>query len=256
MSVGLGEAVVGAGAAPIAVRGLSARYRSVEALRDISLTLQAGRLTAIVGPNGAGKSTLMKAMLGLIPVAAGSVSYGDRPLVEQRDRVAYVPQRSQVDLSYPATVWDVVLMGRTLKTGWFRRFSAASRQHVRQALERVELWDLRDRPIGALSGGQQQRAFLARSLAQDAEAFFFDEPLVGVDRRTEAIVLDVFEELAAANKLVVVVNHDLGQVMSRFDDVVLLNRELIAAGHRRFVLNDELLARAYGGRVDFWRGAA
>jgi len=240
----------------IAVRGLRARYRSVEALRDISVTLSPGRLTAIIGPNGAGKSTFMKAMLGLIPTEAGTVIYGDRPLIECRDRVAYVPQRSQVDLSYPATVAEVVLMGRTRQTGWFRGFSATSRQRVRTALERVELWDLRDRPIGALSGGQQQRAFLARSLAQGAEVFFFDEPLVGVDRRTEAIVLDVFQELAAAGHTVVVVNHDLGDVMARFDEVVLLNRELIAAGHRRFVLNDELLSRAYGGRVDFFQGAA
>ncbi|MCG9886124.1 MAG: metal ABC transporter ATP-binding protein [Cyanobacteria bacterium] len=240
----------------IAVRGLRARYRSVEALRDISVTLSPGRLTAIIGPNGAGKSTFMKAMLGLIPTEAGTVIYGDRPLIECRDRVAYVPQRSQVDLTYPATVAEVVLMGRTRQTGWFRGFSATSRQRVRTALERVELWDLRDRPIGALSGGQQQRAFLARSLAQGAEVFFFDEPLVGVDRRTEAIVLDVFQELAAAGHTVVVVNHDLGDVMARFDEVVLLNRELIAAGHRRFVLNDELLSRAYGGRVDFFQGAA
>lgn len=240
----------------IAVRGLRARYRSVEALRDISVTLSPGRLTAIIGPNGAGKSTFMKAMLGLIPTEAGTVTYGDRPLIECRDRVAYVPQRSQVDLTYPATVAEVVLMGRTRQTGWFRGFSATSRQRVRTALERVELWDLRDRPIGALSGGQQQRAFLARSLAQGAEVFFFDEPLVGVDRRTEAIVLDVFQELAAAGHTVVVVNHDLGDVMARFDEVVLLNRELIAAGHRRFVLNDELLSRAYGGRVDFFQGAA
>jgi manganese/iron transport system ATP-binding protein len=240
----------------IAVRGVRARYRSVEALRDVSVTLSPGRLTAIIGPNGAGKSTLMKAMLGLVPTEAGTVWYGDRPLIECRDRIAYVPQRSQVDLTYPATVAEVVLMGRTRQTGWFRRFSATSRQRVRTALERVDLWDLRDRPIGALSGGQQQRAFLARSLAQGAEAFFFDEPLVGVDRRTEAIVLDVFQELAAAGHTVVVVNHDLGDVMARFDEVVLLNREVIAAGHRRFVLNDELLSRAYGGRVDFFHGAA
>jgi len=238
------------------VHHLSVFYRTVEALRDISLTIRPGRVTGTIGPNGAGKSTLIKAMLGLIPVAGAQVTYGDRPLVDQLDRVAYVPQRSQVDLTYPATVWDVVMMGRVRQTGWFRRFSAASRQAARAALDRVQMGEFRDRSMADLSGGQQQRVFLARSLAQDAEIFCFDEPFVGVDRKTEGILFDVFKTLANDGKIVLVVNHDLGESITNFDDLILLNREIIAAGHRRMVLNDNNLARAYGSHVNFFREAA
>lgn len=238
------------------VHHLSVFYRTVEALRDISLTIRPGRVTGTIGPNGAGKSTLIKAMLGLIPVAGSQVTYGDRPLIDQLDRVAYVPQRSQVDLTYPATVWDVVMMGRVRQTGWFRRFSAASRQAARAALERVQMLEFCDQSMADLSGGQQQRVFLARSLAQEADIFCFDEPFVGVDRKTEAILFDVFKTLASEGKIVLVVNHDLGESITNFDDLILLNREIIAAGHRRMVLNDNNLTRAYGSHVNFFQEAA
>jgi len=244
------------GSPAIHIHHLNAAYRSVRALQDVSLLIQPGRLTGIVGPNGAGKSTLLKAMLGLLPNAVGSICYGDRPLQQQLERVAYVPQRSQVDFDYPATVWDVVLMGRTRKTGWFRSFSAVSHRRVQSALERVGLWDLRDRPIGQLSGGQQQRAFLARSIAQEADIFCFDEPFVGVDRRNEAILFELFAELAHDGKVVLVVNHDLGESIAHFDDLILLNRHLVAAGDRAVVLNDLNLQRAYGGQVRFFQEAA
>ena len=123
--------------AKITVNHLGVHYRTVEALRDITLQLQAGRLTGIIGPNGAGKSTLLKGMLGLIPVTGGSVIYNDKPLEDWLEIVAYVPQRSQIDWTYPATVWDVVMMGRVRKTGWFRRFSTVSRQIAMEALTRV-----------------------------------------------------------------------------------------------------------------------
>jgi manganese/iron transport system ATP-binding protein len=147
-------------------------------------------------------------------------------------------------------------MGRTRKTGWFRSFSATSYQRVQSALERVGLWDLRDRPIGQLSGGQQQRAFLARSIAQEADIFCFDEPFVGVDRRNEAILFELFAELARDGKVVLVVNHDLGESIAHFDDLILLNRQLVAAGDRAVVLNDLNLQRAYGGQVRFFQEAA
>ena len=238
------------------VQHLSVFYRTVEALRDISLVIRPGRVTGAIGPNGAGKSTLIKAMLGLIPVAGAQITYGDRPLTTQLDRVAYVPQRSQVDLTYPATVWDVVMMGRVRQTGWFRRFSSTSRRAAYDALSRVEMEEFKDRSISDLSGGQQQRVFLARSLAQQADIFCFDEPFVGVDRRTESILFNIFKELASEGKIVLVVNHDLGESITNFDDLILLNREIIAAGHRRLVLNDRNLTRAYGSQVNFFQEAA
>lgn len=240
----------------INVSHVGVQYRMVEALRDVSFAIQPGRLTGIIGPNGAGKSTLMKAMLGLIPVTSGTVVYGGKPLMEQRERVAYVPQRSQIDWTYPATVWDVVMMGRVKKTGWFRRFSTVSRRVAADALERVGMSAYRDRPIGQLSGGQQQRVFLARALAQEADVFCFDEPFAGIDQKTQAIIFNIFQELATAGKTVLVVNHDLGESITHFDDLILLNTDLIAAGSRQQVLSKENLYKAYGGQVMFFADAA
>ncbi|MEM0981434.1 MAG: metal ABC transporter ATP-binding protein, partial [Cyanobacteria bacterium P01_H01_bin.58] len=198
-------------AAALKVEHLSVNYRDVQALRNISFAVSAGQLVGIFGPNGAGKSTLVKAMLGLTPVVMGMVHYGNTFLAAQRDRTAYVPQRSQIDWTFPATVWDVVLMGRVKSAGWLRRFSNVSRRIAMESLERVGMADLRDRRIGALSGGQQQRVFLARALAQQAEVLFFDEPFVGVDQKTETVLFQIFHELAAEGKTVLVVNHDLGE---------------------------------------------
>lgn len=236
----------------ISVKQLGVRYRLVEALQDVTVDIQAGRLTGIIGPNGAGKSTLIKALLGLVPMTSGTAIYKGKPLMEQLEAVAYVPQRSQIDWTYPATVWDVVLMGRVRKTGWFRRFSTVSRRLATEALERVGMSEHRDRPIGQLSGGQQQRVFLARALTEEAEIFCFDEPLVGIDKKTEAIIFDIFHELSDAGKTLVVVNHDLGQAITNFDDLILLNRDLIASGSRQEVLTTDNLQRAYGGQVVFF----
>jgi len=240
----------------IRVNHLSVTYRDVKALEDISVTVPAGQLTGLIGPNGAGKSTLIKAMLGLVPTVQGSVRVGDKALADQRERVAYVPQRSQIDWTYPATVWDVVMMGRVRKTGFLRPFSGISRRLALAALERVDMAQLRHRSIGALSGGQQQRVFLARSLAQEADIFCFDEPFVGVDQKTETVLFKIFQELAQQGKIVLVVNHDLGESITNFDQLILLNRHLIAACPRAQVIHRENLHRAYGGQVQFFGAEA
>lgn len=240
----------------ITVSHLGVQYRTVEALRDASCVVRGGRLTGIIGPNGAGKSTLLKAMLGLVPASSGQVLYNGQSLSGQLQHVAYVPQRSQIDWTYPATVWDVVMMGRVRKTGWFRRFSTVSRQVAANALDRVGMSDYRNRRIGDLSGGQQQRVFLARALAQEAEVFCFDEPFVGIDQKTQAVIFDIFHELAAVGKIVLVVNHDLGESITHFDDLILLNTDVVATGSRQQVLSQENLYRAYGGKVMFFSEAA
>lgn len=236
----------------VTLQHLSVKYRTVEALQDVSLTVPPGRLVGIFGPNGAGKSTLIKAMLGLIP-ARGQVLYNKdgnvRPLIDQLDQVAYVPQRSQIDWTYPATVWDVVLMGRTRRTGFFRRFSASSKRIALAALERVGMAELRDRPIGQLSGGQQQRVFLARAIAQEASIFCLDEPFTGIDQKTQDTIFQILRELADAGNVVMVVNHDLGESIHHFDDILLLNRSVVAYGDRTQVLTQENLYQTYGGRV-------
>lgn len=240
----------------INITHVGVNYRAQEALRDINCIIKPGRITGIFGPNGAGKSTLMKAILGLVSMSSGQVLYKNQPLMQQLEKVAYVPQRSQIDWNYPATVWDVVMMGRVKKTGWLRSFSTVSRQIAKQALERVGIGELKNRPIGELSGGQQQRVFLARALTQEAEIFCFDEPFVGIDQKTQAIIFEVFQELAKNNKIVLVVNHDLGESITHFDDLILLNCELIATGSRQQVLTEENLNRAYSGKVMYFSDAA
>jgi manganese/iron transport system ATP-binding protein len=171
----------------IQIQDLSVLYGGNEALSHVTHTFQSKRLTGIMGPNGAGKSTLLKAMLDLVPTAGGSVTLEEHPLRQQLHRIAYLPQRSLIDWTYPATVWDVVMMGRVRKTGWFRWPSTVSRQIAMQSLERVGMADYRDRSIGQLSGGQQQRVFLARALTEETDIFLLDEPFAGEDGANDLV---------------------------------------------------------------------
>jgi manganese/iron transport system ATP-binding protein len=116
--------------------------------------------------------------------------------------------------------------------------------------------EFRDRPIGQLSGGQQQRVFLAKALAEEADIFCFDEPMAGIDKKTEAVIFEILHELADSGKTVLVVHHDLGEAITNFDDLILLNRELIASGSRPQVMQANNIQRAYGGQVVFFSDAA
>jgi manganese/iron transport system ATP-binding protein len=240
----------------LSVRGLTVAYRQLRALENVSFDLAWGQLVGVIGPNGAGKSTLLQAMLNLVPHQQQAITLEGKPLSQQRQRIAYVPQRSQIDWQYPTTVWDVVLMGRVRQTGWLRSFTPTSRQVALAALERVGMADYRQRSIGELSGGQQQRVFLARALAQQADLFLLDEPFVGVDQKTQTVLFEIFADLRQAGKLVIVVNHDLGAAITHFDHLLVLNRELIASGPRRQVLRPEVLQQAYQGNVFFFEGEA
>ena len=196
-------------------------------------TLKQPQLAAIVGPNGAGKSTLIKAVLGLVPLASGRVEVFGQPVAQVRKRIGYVPQRESVDWDFPVSVLDVVLMGTYGRLGWFRRPGKAERDWARECLAKVGLADYERQQIGQLSGGQQQRVFLARALAQQADIYFMDEPMAGVDAATERIDLSAARRTAQAEgKTVIVVHHDLRTVPQYFDHVVLLNMRLVAAGPR------------------------
>lgn len=225
---------------------LTVSYRRTQAINGITFELQPGQMAGLLGPNGAGKSTLVKAILGLVPVERGFVKFGSLPLKKQLKRVAYVPQRSQIDWDYPITVETVAMMGRIAHTGWFRKPSVASRSIVKEALERVGMWQYRQRQIRELSGGQQQRVFLARAIAQEADLFFFDEPFNNIDLQTETIMFELFNELKARQKTLLVIAHDLGETLYNYDRLLLLDRQLIAAGKREEVLTLENLKKAYG----------
>lgn len=228
------------------VQNLAVNYRGVRALGNVSFCLEPGQLVGLIGPNGAGKSTMVKAMLGLVPRQNGVVKFKGKALKQQLNCCAYVPQRSQIDWDYPATVWTVVLMARTAHTGWFRSPSRKSKEIVAESLQRVGIWELRDRQIGELSGGQQQRVFLARALAQQAELFLFDEPLAGIDKKTEAILFQIFAELKSEGKTLLVSSHEWGKALTQYDRLLLLNQELVANGSPQEVMTFENIQKAYG----------
>ncbi|MEL7130941.1 MAG: metal ABC transporter ATP-binding protein [Pseudomonadota bacterium] len=234
---------------PLAVRGMTVSYGQTPAVFSVDLTLRAGAMTAIVGPNGAGKSTLLKAALGVITPLAGSVTVFGQPMTQMRERIAYVPQRASVDWDYPVRVIDVVIMGMYAKLGLLGRVRHRHKVLARDCLERVGMADFANRQIGQLSGGQQQRVFLARALAQQAEIYVLDEPFAGVDAATEKAIVAVLQGLRDAGKSVLAVHHDLATVPDYFDDVVLLNTQVVAAGPVAEVFNETNLQAAYGGRL-------
>ncbi|MEL6231475.1 MAG: metal ABC transporter ATP-binding protein [Cyanobacteria bacterium J06627_3] len=228
------------------IQNLSIDYRGTRALQNVSFLVPAGQLVGIIGPNGAGKSTLVEAILNLVPVTQGVIRFKGMPLKRQLLKTAYVPQRSHIDWDYPVTVWNVVMMAQTVQTGLFHGFSRQTKYLAQAALERVGMYELRHRPIGELSGGQQQRVFLARALAKEAELLIFDEPFTAVDRKTEDVIFDIFQELRTAGKTLLVINHDLGESLAIYDQLLLLNKRLIAQGTRHEVVTSDNLERAYG----------
>jgi manganese/zinc/iron transport system ATP- binding protein len=232
------------------VHDMTVAYHRKPVLWDVDLTIERPSLVGVIGPNGAGKSTLVRAILGLVPLISGRVTVLGAPAIRQRRLIGYVPQRESVDWDFPVSVLDVVLMGTYGRLGWFRRPGRSERALALDCLRQVGLADLANRQIGQLSGGQQQRTFLARALAQQAEIYFMDEPLAGVDAATERIIFDLLRELRATGKTVVVVHHDLRTVTSYFDEVVLLNMRLVASGPTSDVFTSENLRKTYGGRLD------
>jgi ABC-type Mn2+/Zn2+ transport system ATPase subunit len=224
--------------------------RSTEdyALHEISFQLGMGQQAAIVGPNGAGKSTLFKVVAGTVKPIRGMVNiYGHDP--DQHICIGYVPQRSQIDWSFPATVEDVVMMGRVGQIGLFRWPSRRDWEKVRGCLERVNASHLAKKQIGELSGGQQQRVFIARALAQGADLLLLDEPFSGLDSPSYGAILDVLGSLQEDRVAVMVATHDLNLARERFELVMLLNREIIAFGPAQKVLAPKNLLQAYGANM-------
>jgi manganese/zinc/iron transport system ATP- binding protein len=233
----------------IEAHNLTVIYHRKPVLWNIDFFLPQGQIIGIMGPNGAGKSTLIKAILGLVPLNSGYSRVYGQELKQVRKRVSYIPQRQTVDWDFPATVLDVVLMGRYQQRGMFSRITAEDRVIAKEALEQVNMVSYADRQISQLSGGQQQRVFLARALAQQADLYLLDEPFVGVDAATEQSIMDMLRRMKAAGKTIVVVHHDLHTAPEYFDWLVLLNASLIASGPLAEVFTDELLKVTYSGKL-------
>lgn len=233
----------------ISVEGLSVSYERKRVLYNIYLELEAGNIYGVVGPNGAGKSTLFKSILELIDTSSGDIRVLGQDVNEVRKRIAYVPQKDEVDWNFPATVRDIVLMGRYPHKKILQRLSKEDNAIAMTAMEDIGISDLANRQIGELSGGQQQRVFIARALCQQADIFFLDEPFVGVDITTEEKIISILKDLASQNKTLLVVHHDLSSVDEYFNKVILLNQRLIAYGDTATTFTKENIAKAYGSQL-------
>jgi manganese/zinc/iron transport system ATP- binding protein len=235
---------------------MTVAYHRKPVLWDVDYDAPQGKLIGIIGPNGAGKSTLIKAALDLVPKASGQVLIYGKPYLKQRQLVGYVPQRETVDWDFPVSALDVVTMGRYGQIGWLRPVRQRHKEAAMAALERVGMADYALRQISQLSGGQQQRVFLARALVQDAMVYFMDEPFAGVDAATEAAIIAILQDLRSRGRTVLVVHHDLQTVPQYFDELVMLNMRIVAAGATSKVFTPENLTRTYGGRLTLLDEAA
>ena len=235
---------------PITVEGLSVSYGNKRVLTNVYLNILPGHIYGLIGPNGAGKSTLFKSILGLIELNSGKLNILGGDIEEVRSKIAYVPQRDEIDWTFPANVMDVVLMGRYPHKTLFQKLNTLDNKIALDALESLGIAHFKDRQIGQLSGGQQQRVFLARALAQEAEIILLDEPFVGVDITTEEKIISTLKQLAKEGKTLLVVHHDLSTVEEYFSQVILLNQRLIAYGPTSEIFTQKMIALTYGAQLD------
>ena len=233
----------------IEVKGLSVSYDRKMALANIYLNIEKGNIYGILGANGAGTSTLFKAILGLIDVNMGQIKIEGSSIENKRKEVVYVPQKSDIDWQFPATVFEVVLMGRYPHKRFFEYLNKHDKELALEALKNMGIADLKDRQIGELSGGQQQRVFVARALCQEANILLLDEPFVGIDVRTEERIISMLKKLSVEGKTILVIHHDLSTVVQYFDKVILLNQRLVASGDTKTTFTEANIAKAFGGQL-------
>ena len=230
----------------ISVEGVSVDLENVRVLEDVTFAIDHGVMVALVGPNGAGKSTLFKAILGLLPISKGRVLIHGARFSDVAGELAYIPQNEQVNWSFPLTAWDVVMLGREKRIGWFRRPSRIDKDLVGSCLERVGLYSRRGSLINKLSGGERQRIFVARALAQEAHTLMLDEAFSGVDVASQEGLMDMLRSLRDEGKTILLSTHDLNNVSKRFDLVCCLNRHICAFGTPSEAFTPEVLEELYG----------
>ena len=220
------------------------------ALTEVTFSVGPGTLMGVLGPNGAGKSTLFEAIVGLLPLSKGTVKLHGS--ANDDGGVAYVPQRDKINWQFPATVQDVVTMGRGWNIGWFRQPGKQDREMVRDCLDRVNLWDKRKSLVTELSGGQRQRVFIARALAQEASIILLDEAFSGVDVGAQEGIIGVLQTLRDEGRIVLLATHDLTNMAQRFDQILCINHHVCAQGPPDVVFTPEVLEELYGSHgVEF-----
>ncbi len=228
---------------------LAVHYDNRSALRDVNLTVRRGEITALLGPNGAGKSTLLKVLAGMIPPSHGSAKFEGSELSGPHANITYVPQRSDVDWTFPISVLECTLLGLAGSRSRWKPFSRADKTIAMQALKDVRMDHLAQAQIDALSGGQQQRVFLARALLNNGDVLLLDEPFTGVDVPTQEMLVELLTALKSRGTAIVYATHDLAQAARTADYAVLLNGEIVAEGSPHEILREDVLLRTFGGSV-------
>lgn len=234
----------------VSTENLTVAYHSEPVIRALNIQVEKGSRTAIVGPNGAGKSTLIKAVMKLIKPVTGKSFIGGSEAKSALKQVAYVPQKGEVNWDFPATVFDVVLMGRYVHKGLFKRPDKTDKDIALSALATMKMTQYKDRQISELSGGQRQRVFLARAIAHDASIYIMDEPLQGIDIKTEKLIISTMKQLQAEGKTFLVVHHNLNTVPEYFNNVIILNKEIITSGPVEEVWTEDNINAAYYEKSD------
>ena len=232
----------------IEMENLSVSYQGQLALEPTSLTIKGPTITGIIGPNGAGKSTLIKGMLGIVD-SEGQTFLDRKPMKQELSKIAYVEQKIHIDYNFPIKVKECVSLGLYPKIKLFQRLKASDWEKVARALKIVGLEDFAERQISQLSGGQFQRVLIARCLVQEAKYIFLDEPFVGIDSVSEEIIMATLRQLRKAGKTILIVHHDLSKVVAYFDQVLLLNKEVIAFGSTESTFTKENMQKTYGSQL-------
>ena len=232
----------------INTKHLDVFYNEKKVLKDIQLEVKPGKITGIIGPNGAGKSTLIKAILNIVP-HSGEILINGEVSKKQLKKIAYVEQKSDIAHTFPIKVKECVSLGTYTGLKLFQKLGNKEWARVSNALQKVNLLEYENRQIGELSGGQFQRVLLARCLVQEADYIFLDEPFVRIDSISEKIIMNILQDLKHQGKTILIVHHDLSKVKEYFDDIIILNRELISYGSVRDSFNQKYLKAAYGDNI-------
>lgn len=231
---------------PLTVDDVSVVLGGRAVLSGVSTTLDRGDFTGLVGPNGAGKTTLLRSVLGLVPIASGSISVlGGRPGTH-RNRVGYVPQRHEFAWDFPISVERAVMTGKVRQVGLFRHPKEDDWRAVHRAIDRVDLGDLRDRPVGELSGGQRQRVLVARALALAPAVLLLDEPFTGLDAPTQRLLTRLLRELADEGHAVLMTTHHLADAAKSCGRLLLIDRFVLADGPPEDVMGADGWRASFG----------
>jgi ABC-type Mn2+/Zn2+ transport system ATPase subunit/ABC-type Zn uptake system ZnuABC Zn-binding protein ZnuA len=232
------------------INDISVSYEGKIAVSNINLYITGGKVVGLIGANGSGKSTLMKTICGLLTPESGSITINQLSPNRYLPLLAYLPQKEEIDWQFPATAFDIVLMGMYGRKKTFESINQQDKEEALSMMKKLEIDHFRNRQISELSGGQQQRVFLARALCQQTPILLMDEPFVGVDMATEQKIIQIIKEMASQGKLVIIVHHDLSKVPRYFDETILLNRHLIAFGKTEEVFTKENIAKTFGAKLN------